>query len=92
MNNSTETDQTPEIDCKSLEEFIVDFLDEKLPTPTKQAFLKHIEECDNCNQYLQSYQQTISLSKAALTGTPSTSNAEIPEQLVEAILAAHRNL
>ena len=93
MNDSTDNDQPPTIDCKSLEKFVVEFLDGQLPKETRLAFLEHIEECKHCEEYLQSYQQTIALSKAALIegdGETSTAESAIPEKLVEAILAASR--
>ena len=88
MKDSTDKDQHVKIDCKSLEGFVVDFLDDKLPKHTRISFLKHIEECEHCDQYLQRYQQTISLSKAASAEENSSETAKIPEELVEAILAA----
>jgi len=90
LKNSTENDQPSTIDCKSLEKFVVEFLDNQLPKDTRAAFLKHIEECKHCDEYLQSYRQTIELSKAALSDDSSGDKAGIPEELVEAILAANR--
>ena len=90
LKNLTDNDQCSAIDCKSLEKFVVEFLDDQLPAQTRTAFLKHIKECEHCDEYLQSYRKTINLSKAALTDNISAEKSEIPEKLVEAILAASR--
>jgi len=88
LKKSTAKEQNHTVDCKSLEKFVVEFLDEQLPEHTRLAFLKHIEECTHCADYLQNYRKTINLSKAALTENNSTEKAEIPEDLVKAILSA----
>jgi len=93
LNNPTDNDQHPAIDCESLENFVVEFLDGQLPQETRQAFLKHIEECKHCKEYLQSYRKSIDLSKAALNGDDTNAanqDGAIPDKLVEAIMAASR--
>ena len=93
MNDSTDNDQPPTIDCKSLEKFVVEFLDGQLPKETRLAFLEHIEECKHCKEYLQSYRKSIDLSKAALNSNDTNATNQdgaIPDKLVEAIMAASR--
>ena len=77
------------INCKNLEKFIVDYLDDQLPAETKQIFTQHIEECEHCADYLRDFEKTISLSKSAFADD-SAKGEEIPEKLVDAILAASR--
>ena len=90
MKDNTDTNQNQAIDCKSLETFIIDFLDDNLPAHEKRLFIKHIEECEHCDDYLKGYRKSISLSKAALAENKSDEKAEIPEKVIEAILAASR--
>jgi len=90
LKDPTDNDHPSAIDCQSLESFVIDFLDDKLPEQTRLLFLKHIEECDHCDKYLQHYRQTIDLSKAALTENKLSETDKIPEELVEAILTASR--
>ena len=90
MKDTTDTNPDPTIDCQSLENFIIDFIDDNLPAREKMLFIKHIEECEHCDDYLKSYRKTIDLSKAALTDKKSDEKADIPEKMVEAILAATR--
>ena len=91
MKNSTDNEQPSEIDCKSLEKFVVEFLDDQLPIHTKAAFLNHIKECVHCDDYLKNYKKTIAISKAAKYENVSTDITEFPEELVEAILTASKN-
>jgi len=53
------------------------------------SFLQHIEECEHCDAYLQGYKKTISLSKAAFAESESVEQNNMPEQLMNAILAVH---
>jgi len=88
MENKIDLTQHTIIDCENLEQFIVDFLDDQLPTKTRLSFLEHIEECEHCNDYLKGYQKTISLSKAAFEAESAVEKVAMPEDLVNAILAA----
>ena len=90
LKNSANDNSQSKIDCKNLENFVVEFLDDQLPEHTKHAFLTHIKECEQCNDYLLSYKKTIDISKAAITENCSTGKTEIPEELVEAILAVSK--
>jgi len=88
LKHTTVTRKISEIDCKSLENFIIDFLEDNLPAHEKMMFQKHIGECKHCEDYLQGYRKSIELSKAALTGKTSDKVENIPDDMVAAILAA----
>lgn len=80
---------TSTISCQQLEEFVVDFLDDKLPSGQRIIFSSHIDSCPKCEVYLDNYQKTIAVSQAAhkLQGSEGEC-AKMPEALVQAILAS----
>ena len=90
MTNDVDTPQNHVIDCKNLEKFIIDFIDDALPEDTKLSFLQHIEECEHCNAYLQDYRKTITLSKATFAQERQAKEVGLPEELIDAILVASR--
>ena len=88
MTNEIDKNEGTIIDCKNLEKFIIDFLDDDLPAKTKLSFLQHIEECEHCEAYLQGYRKTIDISKAAFVESEPAEKNKMPEELMDAILAA----
>ena len=73
--------------CRELTDFLDGYLDGSLAPETRATFDTHIGDCPECAAYLASYAATIRLVKAA-GGEPVP--AGVPEELVEAILAARR--
>ena len=59
-----------------------------MPAKTKLSFLQHIEECEHCEAYLQGYRKTIDISKAAFVESEPAEKNKMPEELMDAILAA----
>jgi len=76
------------IDCETLDGFIVDYLDEVLPEAQRRRFERHIRMCPDCHRYLEKYQRTIALSQTICRDQEQQAPQNVPEQLVEAILAA----
>ena len=74
--------------CRELADFIDDYLAGALPATTKSAFDHHLGLCVNCRTYLVTYQETVKLGKRAFDDDAATLPADVPEQLVQAILAA----
>jgi len=54
------------------------YLDNELALEERAVFDRHLEACPSCVNYLKTYEKTVLLAKAA----------EVPESLVQAILAA----
>jgi len=81
------------ITCRKLIKFLDDYAAGEMPEPIRKRFEAHIESCPACKAYLESYQATIELERAALRcgeGGESAKPAEpMPEQLVKAILQAY---
>lgn len=70
--------------CRELEGFMVDYLEGALPQGQRRQFDLHLRVCRDCRRYLEAYQRTITLTRAAFPDP----DAPIPEELVKAILAA----
>ena len=56
----------------------------------KSRFEEHLRVCENCQRYLESYRQSISLGKQAFSDLDETASLQVPERLVQAILSARR--
>lgn len=76
--------------CREFADFMMDFQSGELPSDTRTHFEAHLQACENCRRYLNSYQQTVSLGKRAFEDPDAPVPPEVPESLVQAILAARR--
>ncbi len=76
------------ITCRYVNDFLMDYVHGELPERERLEFEKHMAVCPPCLAYLESYKQTIRLGKAACTAPDAPVPAEIPDELVKAILAA----
>jgi anti-sigma factor RsiW len=77
------------MNCREFTEFLHEYLFGNLPAEERAEFDKHLAECPWCVAYLDSYQKTILLGKAALAvpeDAPPPAGA--PEELIQAILHA----
>ena len=76
--------------CREFADFMMDFQSGELPSDTRTHFEAHLQACENCRRYLNSYQQTVKLGKCAFEDLDAPVPPEVPESLVQAILAARR--
>jgi len=77
--------------CHEFTDFIMAWLDGELPPAQKAVFDEHMDICGDCVRYLENYRKTVALGQAAYA--PVTEKAlreEVPEELVQAVLAARR--
>lgn len=65
--------------------FLADYFDGTLPPDTLDDFEHHLDVCESCVAYLQSYRETITMAGAAGTA-PRVDVQDVPEDLVKAIL------
>jgi anti-sigma factor RsiW len=76
--------------CRELIDFLMAYLDGELPAARRALFDEHLEICAACRRYLDQYKATIALGRSACD--PPAPDApvpdEVPEELVQAILAA----
>jgi anti-sigma factor RsiW len=76
--------------CKELVAFLMDYLDGLLSEAERRCFEEHLGECPDCVAYLMTYQQAIRLGKEACTAGDDAIPADVPEELIRAVLAARR--
>jgi anti-sigma factor RsiW len=74
--------------CKELVEFLDAYLAGELPPEALRTFNEHLSLCPSCVSYTKSYQAAIRLGKAVLASGEDEPPADVPDSLVEAILAA----
>jgi anti-sigma factor RsiW len=73
--------------CRELIDFLMAYLDGELPDERRALFDAHLEICAACRRYLDGYRQSIALGRAACDPEAPVPD-EVPEELVQAILAA----
>ena len=75
--------------CREFADVLDNYLSGALPSEARLAFDEHLEICVNCQKYLKSYEETVKLGKRAFDDVAELP-ADIPEDLVKAVLAASR--
>ena len=78
------------ISCKEFEEFVLSYLDGELPVKQRSMFEWHIRICRECREYLAAYQRSIELGQAVLHDPDQSLPADVPEDLIKAILKARK--
>lgn len=76
--------------CREFTAFIAGFLDGELPASEREPFERHLARCANCAGYLESYRTAIALGKRAFEDGDAPVPADVPDELVDAILRARR--
>ena len=76
--------------CREVLDFIMDYLDGGLKEAVRAEFEVHLARCPACVAYLESYRQTVRAAKICCRPTREESAAKVPEELIQAILAARR--
>jgi anti-sigma factor RsiW len=76
------------VTCREFADFMADYLSGELAPELRQPFDYHLSLCVNCQRYLASYRETVALGKRAFDDEDAAVPAEVPEDLVKAILAA----
>ena len=76
--------------CREVVEFLVEYLSGNLPPEQYKIFTEHLETCPDCVVYVKGYEEAIGVGKAALSESDEPVSDDIPEELVQAILAARR--
>ncbi|MGH7963676.1 MAG: anti-sigma factor family protein [Candidatus Binatia bacterium] len=74
--------------CREFTNLLMDYFSATLPMTRRARFAEHRAGCKDCAAYLKSYQQTVKLSKAAFLSPDDFVSVEVPEELVQVILAA----
>ena len=74
------------MNCRDFIDFLLDYFAGDLPPATLALFHEHIVKCPPCVAYLHCYEQTLTLCQGAYPDEPHS--VELPEELIQAILAA----
>lgn len=74
--------------CRQVEDFLLDYVEGTLPRGQRLIFDLHLALCRECRDYLAAYRKAIELGKAAFPHGDAPVPEEVPEDLVQAILAA----
>jgi anti-sigma factor RsiW len=80
----------PTMTCRELADFLMDYLNEELPADVRLAFDRHLSLCPNCVAYMATYRATIELGRRAFADDAADVNADVPADLVRAILSARK--
>jgi anti-sigma factor RsiW len=78
------------VTCREFADFIVDYLSGGMVTDVQAAFDRHLSRCPSCRAYLAQYRATVAAGKEAFAASDAALPAEVPEELVQAILASRR--
>ena len=77
-----------ELTCRDVTELLGEDLAGALPLRQRALFEEHLAECPDCVRYLRQYETTVRLARDACGA--ETAEADVPDRLVEAILAARK--
>jgi anti-sigma factor RsiW len=78
------------MNCREFVDFLMAYLDEELDADLRASFESHIAACPPCVNFLASYKETVRLGRLACRDGDEPLPPEIPDELVQAILAATR--
>jgi anti-sigma factor RsiW len=76
--------------CREFVEFLIDYVDEALPAEQRRVFDEHMGFCPACLNYLETYRETVRLEKTLCADPEGPVPDDVPDDLVQAILAARR--
>ena len=77
------------MNCREFVDFLMEYLDGDLDADVRGVFEEHMVECPPCEVYLDTYRGTIRVGKGICEPDGSLPG-EVPEELVQAILAARK--
>jgi predicted anti-sigma-YlaC factor YlaD len=74
------------ITCRELNDFLSDYLEGALAAAQRDELDRHLGLCPDCVRYLDDYREVIRLG--GLCGAEEAPPADVPEELIRAVLAA----
>lgn len=74
--------------CQELADFLMSYLEGELPEGQQASLAAHLELCPPCLAYLRTYEETVRLGRSLCDDPAASIPAEVPEELVQAVLAA----
>jgi anti-sigma factor RsiW len=74
--------------CREINDFLLDYISGDLTVDQVAQFERHLAVCPACVDYIRSYKDTIRFGRTAFDDVTDEQLADVPEELVQAILAA----
>jgi len=74
--------------CREFIEFLWRYVEDDLRPEERAQFEDHLAKCPHCVKYLQSYRETVRAGQVVFRELEDVVPVEVPEDLVQAILAA----
>ena len=84
------SEKKPYIPCSEVLEFLWAYVAGELPPERVHELDRHLAVCPSCVAYLDSYRKTIELSRESFQPDQCEPEEELPEELIQAVLAARR--
>ncbi len=78
------------ISCREFEAFLIDYFDDSLPKRQRLIFEMHLKLCRECREYLIAFKRSIDVSKRVCADLDEPTPADVPEDLVRAIIDARK--
>ncbi|MEM7247142.1 MAG: zf-HC2 domain-containing protein [Acidobacteriota bacterium] len=78
------------INCRDFDGFLHDYFEGDLPWLAATTFKLHMMMCRKCRGYLRSYRTAMEVGKTVLGEPDDPVSEEVPDRLVQAVLAAKR--
>jgi anti-sigma factor RsiW len=66
---------------------MLDYIAGQLPAESAALFERHLARCPNCPRFFEQYRLTIEAGKSAFESLDEQVPSNVPEDLIEAILA-----
>ena len=74
--------------CREFADFMADYLSGELAPELVARFEYHLGECPNCVAYLSNYRDSASLGREVFSADDADVPGDVPNGLVQAILAS----
>jgi len=80
----------PLLTCQELLDYLSDYVEGRLPAAEHARMDEHLAVCPECVDYLHSFQATLAACRSLRSADPAQL-PDMPEELVQAILAARKS-
>jgi anti-sigma factor RsiW len=79
------------VTCREFADFMIDYMSGAMVVDVRTSFERHLSRCPSCHAYLAQYRATVAAGKDAFTDPETALPGDVPEDLVQAILASRRD-
>jgi anti-sigma factor RsiW len=76
------------VTCREFADFMAEYVSGELAPEIVARFEYHLGECPNCVAYLSNYRDTAALGRDAVTADDAELPGDVPNGLIQAILAS----